>query len=163
MWRRPIFTCWICVKHKIAVIKSQQELSSDQGFVIWYVDYLMFMEPLNLLRWHQPLLLLLENSSRPVIYSNFFSHNHGCPDPNYVVLSGQPWIMVHDHHVILACYSCIYIYSAELYPTSCRNTGFACCVLASRIAGIIVPKINQGKSTRNSRTTSIAGPRTGRY
>jgi len=42
-----------------------------------------------------------------------------------------------------ACYSCIYIYSAELYPTSCRNTGFACCVLASRIAGIIVPKINQ--------------------
>lgn len=42
-----------------------------------------------------------------------------------------------------ACYSCIYIYSAELYPTSCRNTGFSCCVLASRIASIIVPKINQ--------------------
>ena len=28
----------------------------------------MFMEPQNLLRWHQPLLLLLENSSRPVIF-----------------------------------------------------------------------------------------------
>ena len=45
-----------------------------------------------------------------------------------------------------ACYSCIYIYSAELYPTSCRNTGFASVVLASRIASIIVPFIVQGES-----------------
>ena len=56
------------------------------------------------------------------------------------------WSHITNLITILACYSCIYIYSAELYPTSCRNTGFACCVLASRIAGIIVPKINQGKS-----------------
>lgn len=39
------------------------------------------------------------------------------------------------------CYSCIYVYSAELYPTSCRNTGFASVVLASRLASIIVPYI----------------------
>ena len=41
----------------------------------------------------------------------------------------------------LACYSCIYIYSAELYPTSCRSTGFSCCVLSSRLATIVVPEI----------------------
>merc|ERR1712106_880507 len=40
-----------------------------------------------------------------------------------------------------ACYSCIYIYSAELYPTSCRSTGFSCCVLSSRLATIVVPEI----------------------
>ena len=40
-----------------------------------------------------------------------------------------------------ACYSCIYIYSAELYPTSCRSTGFSCCVLSSRIVTIVVPEI----------------------
>ena len=97
----------------------------------------MFMEPQNLLRWHQPLLLLLENSSHPVIFPIFRELNYGYPGR-----SGH--LGNHDDHFILACYSCIYIYSAELYPTSCRNTGFACCVLASRIAGIIVPKINQG-------------------
>jgi len=46
------------------------------------------------------------------------------------------------------CYSCIYVYSAELYPTSCRNTGFSSVVLASRIASIIVPYIVQGRCSR---------------
>merc|ERR1711893_369204 len=39
------------------------------------------------------------------------------------------------------CYSCIYIYSAELYPTTCRSTGFSSVVLSSRIASILVPFI----------------------
>ena len=43
------------------------------------------------------------------------------------------------------CYSCIYIYSAELYPTTCRSTGFSSVVLSSRIASILVPFIVEGK------------------
>ena len=48
-----------------------------------------------------------------------------------------------------ACYSCTYIYSAELYPTSCRSTGFGSMFLSSRISQIIIPFIVEGKISSN--------------
>ena len=44
-----------------------------------------------------------------------------------------------------ACYSSIYVYAVELYPTSCRNTGLASVLLSSRITSIIVPFIVGGE------------------
>ena len=43
---------------------------------------------------------------------------------------------------ITASFSTIYIYTAELFPTSVRNTCLAACSVGSRVGGILAPLLD---------------------
>ena len=44
-------------------------------------------------------------------------------------------------------YSLLYLYTGELYPTSCRSLGFTICTAVGRISSIGLPFIVDGKLT----------------